>query len=40
LFLLALQASFGCAAFDVAFGFFDFLVHDLVVGAFAGTLGA
>jgi hypothetical protein len=40
LFLLALEAGFGGALFDVAFDFFDFLVHGLVVGALDGTLGA
>jgi hypothetical protein len=40
LFLLALAAGFELALFDVAFDLFDFLVHDLVVGAVAGTLGA
>jgi len=30
----------GGALFDIAFNLFDFLVHDLVVGALAGSLGA
>jgi hypothetical protein len=31
---------FSLALFDVAFDLFDFVVHDVVVGALDGTLGA
>ena len=40
LFWMGLEAGFCLALFDVVFDLFDFVVHDLMVGALAGTLGA